>query len=173
MGEEQAFESAPPPPKKKIKKIQNSKQTGAVCASVLRVIVESLVCATLGRRRPASGSGPKDGGGGEEDARGEVDQEGVEVDVVGKHVADEDVGRVPNHRGRAAQVGEDCLTHQQRHWRELHQLAQLDCNLLREGVTGRAGNLGLRIEEWLFAGQRRGCSDLQGEEGWAGYRMQV
>mmetsp|Transcript_26340 Transcript_26340/g.40577 ORF Transcript_26340/g.40577 Transcript_26340/m.40577 type:complete len:421 (-) Transcript_26340:629-1891(-) len=55
----------------------------------------------------------------------EVEEEVVEVEVLGEHVANDDVGRVADHGGRAADVGEDGLADEEGARVDVHELAQL------------------------------------------------
>ena len=67
----------------------------------------------------------EDDGRAQQHTGGKIEQEGVEVEVLGEHVADDDVWGVTNHRGCAANVGEDGLTDEVRAGVDVDELAQL------------------------------------------------
>mmetsp|Transcript_24358 Transcript_24358/g.79589 ORF Transcript_24358/g.79589 Transcript_24358/m.79589 type:complete len:485 (-) Transcript_24358:996-2450(-) len=64
-------------------------------------------------------------GAAQDNARTQVEQESVEIQVLGQQVADDDVWRVTNHGRRPTNVGEDRLTDEIGPWINVHQLAEL------------------------------------------------
>mmetsp|Transcript_8487 Transcript_8487/g.17441 ORF Transcript_8487/g.17441 Transcript_8487/m.17441 type:complete len:399 (-) Transcript_8487:706-1902(-) len=61
-------------------------------------------------------------GDGKQHARRQVLDEVDEANVIAQLIADDDVGRVTNHRHGATDVGQHRLRHEQRHWVAVHRL---------------------------------------------------